>query len=62
MLYYWPQEKENGSLTRDGLSEGIGGAAAIGISFGLLHDIIKKRPRAHHPAHAPAAAPTPSDR
>ena len=45
MLYYGPREKENGVVTRDGKSEAIGGAGAIVISFALLRDIVKKRPR-----------------
>ena len=48
MLYYGPREKENGQLTRDGKSEAIGGAAAIGLSVALLRDIVKKRSR-HRP-------------
>ena len=49
MVYYGPQEKENGQLTRDGKSEAIGGAAAIGLSVALLRDIVKKRARRHQP-------------
>ena len=49
MVYYGPQEKENGQLTRDGKSEAIGGAAAIGLSVALLRDIVKKRSRRHRP-------------
>lgn len=45
MLYYGPRERENGVLTMDGKSEAVGGAGAIVISFALLRDIVKKRPR-----------------
>ncbi|MGB7220283.1 MAG: hypothetical protein WBD07_15905 [Vicinamibacterales bacterium] len=39
-----PGEKVDGEWTNDALSETIFGAGAIGISFWLLHDILKKRP------------------
>jgi hypothetical protein len=43
MLAYGPSEKVNGVLTNDGKSEGIGGAAAVALSFALMHDIWKRR-------------------
>ena len=49
MLYYGPTERENGQVTRDGKSEAVAGAAAIGISIGLLRDIIKKSSRRKRP-------------
>ena len=49
MLYYGPRERENGRLTMDGKSEAVAGAASIGLSFALLHDVIKRASHRSHP-------------
>jgi hypothetical protein len=49
LLYYGPKEREGDRLTVDGWSEGVAGAASIGLSFALLRDILKKRPAPRHP-------------
>ena len=58
MLYYGPRERENGLLTMDGKSEAVAGAASIGLSVALLHDIITRRraSRTTPPAAAPASS------
>jgi hypothetical protein len=43
MLVYGPTEKEGEVWTADGKSETVGGAAAIGLSIALFHDIWKRR-------------------
>ena len=49
MLIYGPQEKDGDHVSVDGVAEGIAGAASIAISFGLLRDILHKRPSAQRP-------------
>jgi hypothetical protein len=49
LLYYGPKERDGDRLTVDGWSEGVAGAASIGLSFALLRDILKKRPSPRHP-------------
>ena len=58
MLYYGPKERENGQLTMDGKSEAVAGAASIGISIALFHDIFTKRraSRSTPPAGAPPSS------
>lgn len=47
-LAYGPQEKTDNVWTDDGKSETVAGATALVLSFGLLHDILKRR---HPPTH-----------
>jgi len=48
LLAYGPQEKTDNIWTDDGKSETVAGATALVLSFGLLHDILKRR---HPPTH-----------
>ena len=43
MLAYGPTEKEGDVWTMDGKSETVAGAASIGLSIALFHDIWKRR-------------------